>query len=117
MKQAAVILLALLTVGPAAGAGAPQRMQVTQDEWSLTLSRQVLSSGRPASIEVFNIGQDAHDLVLLHAAKGAKPLRVRKLAHFEREEVTVRLRPGRYTLWCSLPGHRARGMVAPLRVR
>ena len=32
-------------------------------------------------------------------------------------ELEVRLPAGRYRLWCSLPGHRALGMRATLRVR
>ena len=32
-------------------------------------------------------------------------------------EATWRLKPGRYRLWCDLPGHRAAGMRASLRVR
>ena len=34
-----------------------------------------------------------------------------------RTELDVRLRPGRYGLWCSIADHRAHCMVARLRVR
>jgi hypothetical protein len=105
----------LLGAGAAQGA-APQRMQVTENEWSLVLSRQKLRPGR-AVIEVFNLGQDAHDLVLLRNAKGAKPVSVPKLDHFMRKQVSVKLVVGTYSLWCSLPRHRERGMSATLRVR
>jgi hypothetical protein len=64
---------------------------------------------------VVNFGQDAHDLVMQR--KGAKAIRVPKQDHFMRREITVKLTAGKYTLWCSLPQHRERGMVAPLSVR
>jgi uncharacterized cupredoxin-like copper-binding protein len=102
--------------GHAQAAAAPQRVQVTQDEWSLVLSRQRLRPG-VALVEVFNIGQDAHDLVLRRNAKGAASVAVPKLDHFMRKTVRLKLVAGSYALWCSLPRHRERGMVATLRVR
>jgi uncharacterized cupredoxin-like copper-binding protein len=119
--RALALLLALGAVAAALGASAqaasaPQRIQVTEDEWSLVLSRQRLRPG-VALVEVFNIGQDAHDLVLQRKAKGAKPVRVPKLDHFMRKTVRVKLVAGAYALWCSLPRHRERGMTATLRVR
>jgi uncharacterized cupredoxin-like copper-binding protein len=107
--------LVLLLGMPAASAAPPQRMQVTEDEWSLVFSRLRMRPG-PALIEVFNIGQDAHNVVMQLNAKGAKPLATDKLYHFERTTLKVKLQKGTYTLWCSLPNHRERGMVAKLRV-
>ncbi len=120
-------MLALLTAiatlvgAPAAiaaiGKGsAPQRMQVTQDEWFLNLSRAKMRPGK-AIIEVVNFGQDAHDLMILRNAKGAKPLHMAKQDHFMRGNVTLNLVAGKYTLWCSLPNHRTRGMWATLTVK
>jgi hypothetical protein len=113
---AAAAASALLVAAGAPAAAGPQRMQVTEDEWSLVLSRQRLKPGR-AVIEVFNIGQDAHDLVVRRNAKGALQVAVPKLDHFMRKEIRIALVKGTYTLWCSLPRHRERGMVATLRVR
>ncbi|HEU0335929.1 MAG TPA: hypothetical protein VFR43_05200 [Gaiellaceae bacterium] len=112
---AGLVAAVALAGGQAQGA-APQRVQVTEDEWSLVLSRQRLRPG-VALVEVFNIGQDAHDLVLRRNAKGAASVSVPKLDHFMRKTVRLKLVAGSYTLWCSLPRHRERGMVATLRVR
>ncbi len=118
--RALALLLALAAagalLGAAQGAPAPQRMQVTEDEWSLALSRQRLRPGI-ALIEVFNLGQDAHDLVLQRRAPGARAVRVPRLDYFQRRTIRVRLAAGTYALWCSLPRHRERGMSATLRVR
>lgn len=94
----------------------PQRMQVTEDEWTVTFSRLRLRPGL-ALVEVFNIGQDAHNLVIRKNKKGAKPVTVKKLDHFERKTVKLKLTKGTYTFWCSLPRHKQRGMWATLRVR
>jgi len=32
-------------------------------------------------------------------------------------QLSLRLSPGRYRLWCSLPGHEQAGMLAKLRVK
>ncbi|MBV8258426.1 MAG: hypothetical protein JO073_11480 [Actinobacteria bacterium] len=92
----------------------PARVQVVAREFTLTLSRATLPSGR-AIVELVNFGEDAHDLRLQQSGGGAvyawatdQPGGV--------EDKLVKLAPGRYVLWCSLAGHRALGMVATLRV-
>ena len=117
--SALAAVTAALVLAPAAVPALPQRMQVTQDEWFLNLSRGRLKPGK-VTIEVVNFGQDSHDLVILRKAKGAKPIRFAKQDNFlrgGRAEKTVTLVAGKYTLWCSLPQHKQRGMVAPLTVK
>jgi len=87
-----------------------------EKEWSLVLSRQSVRSG-PVIVELVNFGMDAHNLAVRKAAPGAKVLRFARLFHGAHAERTLRLTTGRYTLWCSLPGHRGRGMVATLVVK
>jgi hypothetical protein len=107
-------LALLLALAAPASAGAPSRLQVTAREWSLTLSRQTLRAG-PAVIELVNFGQDAHDLRLrrigaTHIA-GTRLVQPRDIVR-----LSLTLAPGRYRLWCSLPGHARLGMTATLRV-
>jgi plastocyanin len=94
---------------------APTRIGVVAHEFNFVLSRQAVHPGT-AIIELDNFGQDAHDLRLQR--KGAKHIAgtpvVLAGGHFE---LKVKLVKGRYTLWCSLADHRARGMVATLVVR
>ncbi len=93
----------------------PARVQVTAHEFNFVLSRQTVRPG-PAIFELVNFGMDAHDLRLQR--KGAKHVAgtppVLAGGHFE---LKVKLVKGRYTLWCSLADHRARGMVATLVVK
>jgi plastocyanin len=92
----------------------PARVQVVASEFRYRLSRTRVRAGA-AIVELVNMGEDAHDLRLRRVG-GTVTIRfpvVQAGAHVDR---AVRLRPGRYALWCSLPGHREAGMRAVLVV-
>jgi plastocyanin len=109
--------VALAVVSPVGSAArAPERVQVVEREFTLTLSRLSVRSG-PALVNVVNLGQDSHDLVLVRRARGAKTVRTKVVAPHGTAEVALNLGPGRYDLYCSLPGHRKLGMHAALAVR
>ena len=113
------LAVALLLTGAApapAGTDAQSFLQVVEKEWSLVMSRTSVKAGR-VTIEAVNFGTDAHDLVVQSKAKGSKPIRFKQMDPRGRTERTLRLAAGRYSLWCSLPGHRANGMRATLTVR
>ena len=111
----AAVLLATLGVTPAA-AEAPGRMLVTADEWSLVASRQSLASGK-AIVQLANGGEDAHDLALQRIGGKGRPVVFPETRPGEVSTQAVKLRPGRYRLWCTLLGHAKAGMRATIRVR
>lgn len=114
-----LLAVSVLAVGAAPAAAKPQAvsfLQVVEKEWSLVMSRTSVRSGR-VTIEAVNFGTDAHDLVVQSKAKGSRPLRFKQIDPRGRSERTLRLPAGRYALWCSLPGHKAKGMRATLTVR
>jgi hypothetical protein len=87
---------------------------VTATEFSLTLSRSTIHRG-PAIIELVNFGEDDHDLALRRAG-GTRIYRIGVVRPGGTAELDARLPRGRFTLWCTLADHRARGMHATLRV-
>jgi plastocyanin len=92
----------------------PARVQVGAREFSFVLSRQHVKAGR-AVVEVVNFGQDPHDLRLRRA--GSRHIAgIGLVAPGAHADLTLKLRPGRYSLWCSVGDHRARGMRATLVV-
>jgi uncharacterized cupredoxin-like copper-binding protein len=113
---------AAVAVAPASAAHKPYpaRLLVYAQEWSLQPSRASLPAG-PVVVQLWNRGQDAHDLrVQRMSASGAMvgPIQGVKItlpgklstAHWT-------LAPGRYMLFCSLPGHMAAGMHVNITVR
>ena len=94
---------------------APARVQVGADEFGYTLSRPSIKAG-PAIVQLANYGEDEHDLRLRRAG-GTRTYRIGKVAPGKVGELEARLLAGRFTLWCSLADHRARGMTATLLVR
>jgi plastocyanin len=119
-------LLATLLAAPAgaaaqpAGLAAPSRapaveVQVVEKEFSITLSRLHVRSGN-VIVQLVNFGMDDHDLVVQGNAKGSKTYRFPVLDPGARSTKTLKLADGKYTLYCSIPGHRALGMVATLAV-
>jgi plastocyanin len=108
---AAAILLAPLFH---AASPAPAQVQVVAREYSFALSRLHVKAG-PAVIELANFGQDPHDLRLQRAgARHVAGLGV--VAPGQRADLSLRLAPGRYSLWCSIANHRQLGMHAVLVV-
>jgi plastocyanin len=92
----------------------PGRMQVGAREYWFQLSRQHLQAGT-AIVEMVNLGEDPHDLRLQRA--GSRHIAgLGLVTPGEHAELTLRLPPGRYSLWCSVGDHRARGMRATLIV-
>jgi plastocyanin len=112
---AAAVMAAGTLLIPAAASPAPARLQVTEKEFSLILSRLRVHQGQ-AIVQVLNFGMDNHDLVIQSNAGGSKPIHFSQLSPGAHATRTLKLAPGKYTLWCSLPGHRKLGMVAPLTV-
>lgn len=97
-----------------AGSRAPARVQVTAQEFSYTLSRLHVHAGT-ATIELVNFGQDLHDLRLQR--RGSQHIAgLGVVAPGEHADLTLKLRPGRYSLWCSVANHRQLGMHAQLIV-
>jgi hypothetical protein len=114
MKLLALVL-AVVAVTPT-GSRPPARVQVTASEFELVLSRQTVKQGR-AIIELVNLGEDPHDLALRRNAKGARTYRTKVVRPEAQTSISLRLYPGRYTLWCTVGDHRHHGMVATLIVR
>ena len=94
---------------------APARLQVGADEFGYSLSRQSIKAG-PAIVQLVNYGEDEHDLRFRRSG-GTRIYRIGKVRPGRVAELEARLLPGRFTLWCSLADHRARGMSATLVVR
>jgi hypothetical protein len=117
VRRALGLALALLAALPATAAArpAPARLLVEAREFTLTLSRAKLKSGR-AIVQLANRGEDPHDLRLARI-RGHRGGRIGETLPGEVGEWTGRLRRGRYRLYCTLEGHRAAGMRATLRVR
>ncbi len=115
--------LAVLSIAGAAAAEArapsraPSRLMVSGDEFSLMLSRGTVKRG-PAVIQFVNRGEDPHDLRLARiGASATRMVSAPETRPGGLVELETRLSTGRYRLWCSLPGHRERGMRATLTVR
>lgn len=98
----------------AASAPSPTRLQVAAREYSLVLSQLRVKAG-PAVVELVNYGQDAHDLRLQR--KGSRHIAgIGTVQSGGYADLSLKLLPGRYSLWCSLANHRALGMSATLIV-
>ena len=115
MKTAAIVVALLALAVPASAAAPPARVQVVAKEFSLSLSRPSVKAG-PAIVELANFGEDPHDLRLQRVG-GSKIYGTPIIQPGAVFDLSLRLLPGRYRLWCPLGNHRALGMVATLVVR
>jgi plastocyanin len=94
----------------------PARVQVVAQEFRFALSRTSIRAG-VAIVELRNMGQDAHDLVLERADGSRVVVRWPVAQPGAVVDRTVRLRPGVYRFVCTVANHAALGMQARLVVR
>ena len=97
-------------------AGGPARVQVLAKEYSFTLSRAEVPAGE-VIVEFVDGGEDPHNLHLTEPTEGAEAGSFPTSAPGSHADLQMNLHPGTYTLFCSLPGHEAKGMKATLTVR
>jgi plastocyanin len=92
----------------------PRRLGVDENEYSVRPTHNPVRSGS-VEFDVTNFGMDLHDFSI--RSTHGHVLSSTPLASRASAVVTVKLRPGKYVLFCSLYDHEARGMRAKLTVR
>ena len=83
-------------------------------EYHFTLSRASVPAG-PVVFQFVNHGQDEHNLHMT-SFEGVSSDLFANTASGGVSELQVNLKPGAYTLFCSLPEHEQKGMKATLDV-
>lgn len=90
-------------------------LQVIAREFSFTSSRQTLAAGTVA-IELNNRGQDPHDLRVERADDGSTGFDFAVTKPSTLTSRKLELTPGKWKLYCTLPGHDQAGMHATVTV-
>lgn len=98
------------------GESGPAHVQVLAKEYSFTLSRTEVPAGKVV-VEFVNGGEDPHNLHLEEPTAGSEAGSFPTSAPKTHADITLELKAGAYTLFCSLPEHEAKGMKATLTVR
>jgi uncharacterized cupredoxin-like copper-binding protein len=107
------------TLPPEGSASTPSRLLVYAQEWSLWPSRPSVKAGK-LIVQLWNRGEDAHDLRVRRLTHGAMTGRTQADALTQSgkvSEATWHLSPGTYELYCSMPNHLKRGMHTRITVR
>jgi plastocyanin len=117
MKIAVMAALALAGAALAgivaqAGGSKPATVRVTEREFKLTLSNANPPTGQ-TRFEIRNTGKLAHELAIAGKSVNA---RTKMIKPGKSAVLVVDLEQGRYSVWCPIPGHAAKGMKASITV-
>lgn len=96
-------------------APASRTIDVTETEFKIALPTLTELKEGTYTFDVHNAGKIPHDLVISGGHVSGQD-RTPTIAPGKDATLKVTLGPGRYTLYCSIPGHRALGMQAELAV-
>jgi plastocyanin len=96
------------TAGPAAHV-----VQVTEVDYKIRLPAATVERGMN-TFELRNEGKDVHNLAI--EGPGVSGKRTPTIGPGKTAKLEVDLKPGTYTLYCAVPGHRQLGMVVKLKV-
>jgi uncharacterized cupredoxin-like copper-binding protein len=103
------------TAGEQGTSASSHTIKVQETEFKISLpSQKTLAPGK-YTFDVTNAGKIPHDLAI-EGGKVAGPSTSPLIAAGKTATLTVSLEKGSYTLYCSVPGHRALGMLAKLAV-
>ena len=102
--------------GKKAGAGAPAKtIPVTESEFKIALPAESGLKAGNYTFAVKNAGKIGHDLAISGAGIAGTP-KTALINAGGTSKLTVSLKAGTYTLYCTVPGHKAAGMVAKLTI-
>jgi plastocyanin len=108
------MVTAVIVFGVEKSEASGQTVPVTESEFKITVPAEQLKPGE-LTFDVRNDGKIQHDLVV--SGPGVKGTAKTPLINAGQSgKLTVTLAAGSYTLYCSVAGHRAAGMVAKLTV-
>lgn len=99
---------------PAQRAGPATTVQVRESEFKIATAPATVAAAGKVTFVVKNAGKIQHDLAVQGAAGAPKTALI---SPGQSAKLTVTLAAGTYTLYCTVPGHRAAGMVAKLLVK
>jgi plastocyanin len=108
------MVTAVIVFGVEKSEASGQTVPVTESEFKITVPAEQLKPGE-LTFDVRNDGKIQHDLVVSGpgvTGQAKTPL----INAGQSGKLTVTLAAGSYTLYCSVAGHRAAGMVAKLTV-
>jgi uncharacterized cupredoxin-like copper-binding protein len=86
------------------------KVPVSETEFKITLGSTDLKAGE-ITFDVKNVGQIPHDLAIKETGDKTKEIPAGGTA-----ELKVTLKPGKYELYCTIPGHEAAGMKLNITV-
>ncbi len=92
-----------------------QQIDVTESEWKIQLPASGELKAGTYTFVVKNAGQVPHDLAI-EGGSVAGPTKTPLIKPGGQATLKVSLKAGSYTLYCTVTGHRALGMVAKLAV-
>ena len=120
MGAAALVAAATVLAAPAARAhGTPGlkggTLETVLDEWTLGF-RQVNVKSGVLVLHAVNTGRAPHNIAVRPRGRRQASYTSRVLAPGESLEVQINVAAGTYELYCAVPGHRERGMIAAMTV-
>jgi plastocyanin len=90
-------------------------LDVTEDEFSIKLADGDSLEAGSYKFAVRNEGKIQHDLTV--EGKGVKNAKTKLIDGGADAELAVKLKPGKYKLYCSVPGHEQAGMKLQVTVK
>jgi uncharacterized cupredoxin-like copper-binding protein len=98
-----------------AGSTTAKTINVTESEWKVVLPPEKTLAQGTYTFVVHNSGKIQHDLAIT-GGKVTGPAKTPLINPGGNAKLTVSLGTGSYTLYCTVPGHKALGMQATLSV-